>query len=441
MVPAENLYLTSRSLNRSLAVRLGLATVVLSLLIGVLACLTLRSRFIEFIDAVTRVAAVRVNARLLPLLDAPGSLDHDALQAELDRMSTGRSPHLEQGRFVLMDLIEPGMGRVAAFRDGGCPQMPAIEAALAARPLPGPGARTELFHAAGLRLVLVSHPLTDSLERPILTAMAVFAVSPQTLADYRWQMLRTVMTAAGLILATALVLYPLLRMLLNRVIGLSRRLMLANLDTIRTLGSAIAKRDSDTDDHNYRVALYCVAFAEALGLPKASVPGLIKGAFLHDVGKIGIHDRILLKPGRLDEEEFAEMKKHVDYGMDIVKSCHWLSDATEVVGCHHEKFDGSGYPAGLRGEAIPLNARIFAVVDVFDALISRRPYKEPLPLDTCLEILAGGRGSHFDPVLVDVFIGLAAYVYFRYGQCSAAGLREAMRSAIGRYFESTDAIP
>ena len=105
---------------------------------------------------------------------------------------------------------------------------------------------------------------------------------------------------------------------------------------------------------------------------------LLKGAFLHDVGKLGIRDAILLKPGKLDAAEFGEMKRHVAHGLDIIERSSWLRDATAVVGHHHEKWDGSGYGTGSAARQIPLPARIFAVADVFDALTSRRPYKEPL---------------------------------------------------------------
>ena len=117
---------------------------------------------------------------------------------------------------------------------------------------------------------------------------------------------------------------------------------------------------------------------------------LIKGAFLHDVGKIGIRDNILLKPGRLDEEEFEEMKRHVNHGLDIISKSAWLNEASAVVGSHHEKYEGNGYPAGLKGEAIPVLARIFAIADVFDALTSHRPYKKPLSYEETIDILMKG---------------------------------------------------
>jgi len=173
---------------------------------------------------------------------------------------------------------------------------------------------------------------------------------------------------------------------------------------LKVLGSAIAKRDSDTNIHNYRVTLYSVRLGELLGISRAAMQGLIKGAFLHDVGKIAISDRILLKPGKSTDEEFAIMKTHVDHGEDIISGYAWLADAADVVRCHHEKFDGSGYPNRIAGKDIPLNARIFAITDVFDAVTSRRSYKEPVILDDALDIIRQARGNHLDPAIVALFL-------------------------------------
>ena len=167
------------------------------------------------------------------------------------------------------------------------------------------------------------------------------------------------------------------------------------------LGSAIAKRDSDTDAHNYRVTFYSVRLAEAIGLDEPKIRSLIKGAFLHDVGKIAIRDATLLKPGRLNTEEFTEMQSHVQHGLEIVENAGWLADAGQVI----------GYPNGLAGEAIPITARIFAIADVFDALTSARPYKEAIPPDQSLAILREGAGRHFDPALLEAFEPLAPVLY------------------------------
>jgi HD-GYP domain-containing protein (c-di-GMP phosphodiesterase class II) len=153
----------------------------------------------------------------------------------------------------------------------------------------------------------------------------------------------------------------------------------------------------------------------------------------HDVGKIAISDRILLKPGKLTDEEREVMKTHVHHGVDIIDHYEWLKDSADVVRYHHEKFDGSGYEVGLKGHDIPINARIFTVADVFDALTSRRPYKEPFALKTAMQILMESRGSHFDPMLIDAFAGIAGSLY---GEISGADdklLENRLDGLIARY--------
>jgi HD-GYP domain-containing protein (c-di-GMP phosphodiesterase class II) len=205
---------------------------------------------------------------------------------------------------------------------------------------------------------------------------------------------------------------------------------------MEVLGSAIAKRDSDTNIHNYRVTIYAIRLAEALGEHKAEVRGLIAGAFLHDVGKIGISDNILLKPGRLTEEEFDIMRTHVLLGLDIINKSNWLRGARDVVEYHHERFDGSGYLRGLKGEEIPLNARIFAVVDVFDALTSRRPYKEPFGFEEAMAILHRDRGSHFDPDVVDAMEGIAREMHQAISLASEEEVEAELNRLLQKHFFS-----
>jgi HD-GYP domain-containing protein (c-di-GMP phosphodiesterase class II) len=218
------------------------------------------------------------------------------------------------------------------------------------------------------------------------------------------------------------------------VLRASREILKGNLEMASVLGTAIAKRDSDTGDHNYRVTLYALRLGEAAGLDDSGLRGLILGAFLHDVGKIGIPDPVLLKPGRLDAAEFEIMRSHVGLGEEIIAKSDWLRPARDVVAGHHEKFDGSGYPLGLKGEAIPLNARIFAIVDVFDALTSRRPYKDPLSLEASLEIIRTGAGTHFDPRLVEHFLELAAELHADIGGRDPDALNLMLRRQALRLF-------
>ena len=209
----------------------------------------------------------------------------------------------------------------------------------------------------------------------------------------------------------------------------------SHIAMMEALGRAIAKRDSDTGAHNYRVARLAASVAEALGLRGAAMQSLIAGSFLHDAGKIGIPDAILLKPGRLDDAEMATMRTHVALGEDIVTGAGWLDGAREVVGSHHEKWDGSGYPRGLAGDAIPLPARIFAVADVFDALSSRRPYKEAQPFAQVMATLRDGRGNHFDPTVLDTFSRLAPALYRQLQGLDEAATRALMTGMVQRHFD------
>jgi putative nucleotidyltransferase with HDIG domain len=179
------------------------------------------------------------------------------------------------------------------------------------------------------------------------------------------------------------------------------------------LGDAIAKRDNETNAHNYRVTLYAIKFAEVLGVSKKEIQALIKGAFLHDVGKIGIPDGILLKPGKLTRDEFETMKQHVLHGLAIISRSKWLEEAKNVIEFHHEHYDGKGYLKGLRAEEIPLNARIFMICDVFDAFTSKRPYKEAFPLEESMHMIQERAGTHFDPKLVEVFLSFIADFYLK----------------------------
>ena len=199
---------------------------------------------------------------------------------------------------------------------------------------------------------------------------------------------------------------------------------------------AIAKRDADTDAHNYRVSLYAARLAEKIGLGAENMRALIKGSFIHDAGKIGIPDAVLHKPGPLNEEEYRVMQTHVGMGVDIVRRAAWLRDAVPVVAAHHEKFGGGGYPQGARADDIPLVARIFAISDVFDALTSKRSYKDPLRFEETLQILSQGRGVHFDPELLDAFSDIAAEVYQKYAGAKEEDLRQELVAIVSQYFSA-----
>lgn len=177
-------------------------------------------------------------------------------------------------------------------------------------------------------------------------------------------------------------------------------------ETIYRLTQAADYRDEDTGDHIKRMSNYAVTVAEQMGINSTTLGWLLYSAPMHDVGKIGIPDKILLKPGKLTEEEWKIMKEHTNIGAKILKGSKagYIRLGEVIALTHHEKWDGSGYPNGLKGRQIPLIGQIVAIADVFDALSTRRPYKEPFPLEKALQIIQEGSGSHFNPDVVTAFL-------------------------------------
>lgn len=224
------------------------------------------------------------------------------------------------------------------------------------------------------------------------------------------------------------------------LIGMHHDLLESNLQMVKALGSAIAERDYGTSEHNFRVTIYSVRLAESVKLEKDSIQALIKGSFLHDIGKIGIRDNTLLKPGQLSEAEYEDVKRHVLLGRNIIGDVRWLEDAVGVVLHHHERWDGRGYPHGLAGEDIPLNARIFTVADVFDALTSTRPYKAPLTYSETMAEMIFECGKRFDPVLFKSFTEISEELYTRLLPCGHAALEDILLKIINQYFHFSPAI-
>ena len=208
-----------------------------------------------------------------------------------------------------------------------------------------------------------------------------------------------------------------------------------NLQMLKALGAAVAVRDTGSGEHNYRVTLYAVKLAEALGQTNGAIQTLIKGSFLHDIGKISISDNILLKPDRLSEAETEAMQSHPGIGAGILSEVKWLEDTYEVVMSHHEKWDGTGYPRHFKGEQIPFGARIFAIVDVFDALISERPYKPAYPFDEVIAYMMRHRGSHFDPNTLDKFLEIASDLHNSIAHLSMDQLEKMIAEIIDKHFQ------
>lgn len=173
--------------------------------------------------------------------------------------------------------------------------------------------------------------------------------------------------------------------------------------TLKALVQALETRDFETHGHSERVVTFSLRLGHELGLDKDALRNLELGALLHDIGKIGVPDAILRKPAALNEEEWNKMKQHPHHGQMILRNIPFLEHAAQLVAQHHEKWDGSGYPYGLRGEDIDLSARIFAVVDAFDAMVSNRVYRPGRPYRDALEELECCAGTQFDPLVVEAF--------------------------------------
>ncbi len=176
--------------------------------------------------------------------------------------------------------------------------------------------------------------------------------------------------------------------------------------TLEALVAALDAREHETQAHSLRVREYTLTLSEALGLNHEELVPVGRGALLHDVGKIGVRDSILLKPGKLNKSEWAEMKRHPQIGYEILKNIEFLSSAAEIVLCHQERWDGQGYPNGLCGPDIPLGARIFAVVDTLDAMTSNRPYRKALTFDAARVEIRACAGTQFDPRVADAFLNM-----------------------------------
>jgi putative nucleotidyltransferase with HDIG domain len=176
--------------------------------------------------------------------------------------------------------------------------------------------------------------------------------------------------------------------------------------TLTTLVRALDAREKETGSHSERVMNYTILLAETMGIRASDVAIMARGALLHDIGKIGVSDNILLKPAKLDDAEWRHMKQHPQMGYDILSGIKFLKAPAEVVYAHHERYDGTGYPKGLRGSEIPLGARIFSLVDTLDAMTSNRPYRKALPFSAVLAEVKRCIGTQFDPSIAEIFLSI-----------------------------------
>ncbi|MEX2415846.1 MAG: HD-GYP domain-containing protein [Paenibacillaceae bacterium] len=187
-----------------------------------------------------------------------------------------------------------------------------------------------------------------------------------------------------------------------------------HLDIMNTLVKVVEAKDPYTAGHVWRVSQYARMIAEKLQWDKQRLSWIEAGAMLHDLGKVGIGDAILNKEGGLSDEEFVEIRKHPVIGVHLIETSAFLSEYEHCIRSHHERYDGKGYPQGLVGEQIPLEGRIIAIADTFDALTSQRPYRKAMSSEEAIRIIQEQAGSQFDPSIVDVFIKLWWETHFRY---------------------------
>lgn len=429
-------HMNPRNVHRNLMLRIGVAASIISVLFGIGAWQYGKKDIGQLILLRTENGFKMLNNDIRDLFDNPNDVKPTSMQRHLEQIMSKRR-NFELGLFVWIGIYDLDKKLIAKVSDETYENIHRVEKLM--------GKARDDFQSHNnmnfniIKLYGIPHvqfisPIKNNLGELSAFGETVFAVSPETLNDLRNRAISLALLAILIVVATAGLLYPVIVHLLNRVSSLSARLFEANLEILKVLGSAVAKRDSDTDSHNYRVTIISVKFAEKCGQPKDDIRRLIKGAFLHDVGKIGIEDEILHKPGRLTTDEFQTMKKHVAYGIEIVNKAEWIKEAEDVVGYHHEKFDGSGYTTGMAGGTVPIIARIFAIADVFDALSSRRPYKEPLSYDDTMEVIRAGRGNHFDPEYVDKFETISKSMYETYAGREDEGLVEELNILIKKYF-------
>jgi putative nucleotidyltransferase with HDIG domain len=181
--------------------------------------------------------------------------------------------------------------------------------------------------------------------------------------------------------------------------------------TLQALGDALDLKDAETEGHSRRVTAFTIAIARAMGVPREQIAVIARGAFLHDIGKMAIPDHILLKPGKLDDDERAIMREHCYRGYQMLKKIPFLAEACEIVYSHQEHFNGSGYPRGLKGGDIPLGARIFSVADTLDAIISDRPYRPARSFGEARKEIRDWVGRQFDPEVVEVFLKMPEEIF------------------------------
>ena len=385
------------NIHRLVLRRLLLAWLVISLVLGVVVHLVEVDRMEK---AIVMVANTKMQELTLgDLLDLPPEKNsQDELQL--------RSASFLQKNFIVIEVFAADGQRVARITN---PAQADLQAQWLRSLERLPRDQTRHIHRLereGETLVEMTFPVHQSgLLRGHIAA--IFRLEPMVQQMLFGGMERRLLLVLLIVTGTTIALYPVIIQLNRSLWQSARKILQGNLETVSVLSAAIAMRDIETGEHNARVTLYALALAKAVELEEALMQGLILGALLHDVGKIGIPDQILHKSERLSAEEQETMRQHVAHGVRIISGSAWLHQARGVIEFHHEKYDGSGYLKGLRGNEIPEVARIFAIADVFDALVSSRPYKPPLSVSEARQMILNDADTHFDPDFVAVFANMA----------------------------------
>ena len=257
--------------------------------------------------------------------------------------------------------------------------------------------RAELITAENFRAYFIA-PLVA--KDKLLGALEIYHRSPLIVKTEWLKFFETLAGQTAIAIDNATLLADLQRSNLD--------LTLAYDTTLEGWSTALDLRDRETEGHTKRVTEMTVKLAERMGICSEELVPIRRGALLHDIGKMGVPDRILLKPDTLTDEEWQIMRMHPTYAYQMLKPITYLGAAVDIPYCHHEKWDGTGYPRGLKNEEIPLGARVFSIVDVYDALTSNRPYRAAWPPDKALDHIRKLSGTHFDPRVVDAFLKLLA---------------------------------
>lgn len=416
------------SFNRRVAWRIGFVSVLLA------AVASSAAWFVAYKNAedTTVALAMEESRRLLRHSDALDLSGPDAAERARKAAKT-----LAGGLFDVAEIYDSHGEKLASAMT---PEGRAIEARLPAHPRPesGESSHESLKLDDRRRVLRVLVPLKEAADSGATAVNGYFEGVRVLPAWQRNQMLVHALSAALMVgfasLLCGAAIYPVVVLLSADNERKSREILDSHLSLMEALGRAVGKRDSDTGAHNFRVAWMAARIGERLGLRDRAMQSLIVGSFLHDIGKISIPDAILLKPGRLDSGESEIMRTHVAQGEEIVSCIGWLDEAKAIVAAHHEKWDGSGYPRRLAGDAIPLSARIFVVADVFDSLCSKRPYKEALDFDTAISIMERDVGRHFDPRVMAVFQPIARELFDALDGGDEESARRRLEDCVRRHF-------